>query len=122
MVGNTTVDPLAWASAVTRPEIDAVRNPRTGHVLNVRRMIRAFRYERAILLRQRLKALVKGDGIEQRAGEPLFQGRQAFVDVDTGRRAVADRDDANADRVGGSHRGTHSAGVICALTSWKISR
>ena len=61
MVGNTTVDPLAWASAVTKPEIDAVRNPRTGHVLNVRRLIRAFRYERAILLRQRLKALVKRD-------------------------------------------------------------
>lgn len=59
MVGNTTVDPLAWASAVTKPEIEAVRNPRTGHVLNVRRFIRAFRYERAILLRQRLKALVK---------------------------------------------------------------
>lgn len=61
MAGNTTVDPLAWASAVTKPEIDAVRNPRTGHVLNVRRLIRAFRYERAILLRQRLKALVKRD-------------------------------------------------------------
>ena len=61
MVGNTTVDPLAWASAVTRPEIDAVRNPRTGHVLNVRRLIRAFRYERAILLRQGLKTLVKRD-------------------------------------------------------------
>ena len=61
MVGNTTIDPLAWASAVTKPEIDAVRNPRTGHVLNVRRLIRAFRYERAILLRQRLKALVKCD-------------------------------------------------------------
>lgn len=61
MVGNTTVDPLAWAEAVTKPEIDAVRNPRTGHVLNVRRLIRAFRYERAILLRQRLKALVKSD-------------------------------------------------------------
>lgn len=61
MVGNTTVDPLAWASAVTKPEIHEVRNPRTGHVLNVRRLIRAFRYERAILLRQRLKALVKRD-------------------------------------------------------------
>lgn len=61
MVGNTTVDPLAWASAVTKPEIDAVRNPRTGYVLNVCRLIRAFRYERAILLRQRLKALVKRD-------------------------------------------------------------
>lgn len=61
MVGNTTVDPLAWASAVIKPEIDAVRNPRTGHVLNVRRLIGAFRYERAILLRQRLKALVKRD-------------------------------------------------------------
>lgn len=61
MVGNTTVDPLAWASAVTKPEIDVVRNPRTGDVLNVQRLIRAFRYERAILLRQRLKALVKRD-------------------------------------------------------------
>lgn len=60
MVGNTTVDPLAWAEVVTKPEIDAVRNPRTGHVLDVRRLIRAFRYEHAILLRQKLKALVKG--------------------------------------------------------------
>ena len=51
MVGNTTVDPLAWAEVVTKPEIDAVRNPRTGHVLDVRRLIRAFRYEHAILLR-----------------------------------------------------------------------
>lgn len=59
MVGNTTVDPLAWAEVVTKPEIDAVRNPRTGHVLDVRRLIRAFRYEHAILLRQALKALVK---------------------------------------------------------------
>ena len=38
MVGNTTVDPLAWAEVVTKPEIDAVRNPRTGHVLDVRRL------------------------------------------------------------------------------------
>jgi hypothetical protein len=60
MVGNTTVDPLAWAEAVTKPEIDMVRNVRTGHMLNVRRLIRAFRYERAILLRQKLKTLVKG--------------------------------------------------------------
>jgi hypothetical protein len=59
MVGNTTVDPLAWAEAVTKPEIDMVRNPRTGHVLDVCRLIRGFRYERAILLRQKLKALVK---------------------------------------------------------------
>jgi hypothetical protein len=59
MVRNTTIDPLAWAEAVTKPEIDAVRNPRTGHVLDVRRLIRAFRYEHAILLRQTLKALVK---------------------------------------------------------------
>ncbi|PKP98487.1 MAG: hypothetical protein CVT74_10835 [Alphaproteobacteria bacterium HGW-Alphaproteobacteria-13] len=61
MVGNTTVDPLAWASAVTKPEIATVRNLRTGHVLDVRRLIRAFRYEHAILLRQSLKALVKRD-------------------------------------------------------------
>ncbi|WP_162896221.1 DUF6035 family protein [Novosphingobium sp. THN1] len=61
MVGNTTVDPLAWASAVIKPEIDEVRNTRTGHVFDVRRLIRAFRYERAILLRQKLKALVKRD-------------------------------------------------------------
>ncbi|GEO02077.1 hypothetical protein NSE01_39090 [Novosphingobium sediminis] len=59
MVGNTTVDPLAWASVVTKPEINSVRNPSTGHVLDVPRLIRAFRYERAILLRQKLKALVK---------------------------------------------------------------
>jgi len=59
MVGNTTVDPLAWAEAVTKLEIDTVRNPRTGHVLNVGRLIRAFRYEHAILLRQKLKTLVK---------------------------------------------------------------
>lgn len=59
MAGNTTVDPLAWAEAVTEPEIDEVRNPRTGLVLDVRRLIRAFRYERAILLRQNLKRLVK---------------------------------------------------------------
>jgi hypothetical protein len=59
MVGNTTVDPLARAEAVTKPEIDAIRNPRTGHVLDVRRLIRAFRYEHAILLRQKLKTLVK---------------------------------------------------------------
>lgn len=59
MVGNTTVDPLAWAVAVTKPEIDEVRNPRTGLVLDVRRLIRAFRYERAVLLRQKLKSLVK---------------------------------------------------------------
>ncbi|WP_408587063.1 DUF6035 family protein [Novosphingobium sp.] len=62
MIGNTTVDPLAWAEPVTKPEIDTVRNPRTGHVLNVRRLIRAFRYEHAILLRQKLKALIKRDG------------------------------------------------------------
>ena len=61
MVGNTTIDPLARAEAVTRPEIDTVRNLRTGHVRDVRRLVRAFRYERAILLRQNLKALVKRD-------------------------------------------------------------
>lgn len=59
MVGNTTVDPLAWAQIVAKPEIDALRSPRTGHVLDVRRLIRAFRYEHAILLRQKLKVLVK---------------------------------------------------------------
>lgn len=61
MVGNTTVNPLAWAEAVTKPEIDEVRSLRTGLVLDVRRLIRVFRYERAILLRQSLKALVKND-------------------------------------------------------------
>lgn len=61
MVGNTTIDPLAWAEAVTKPEIDTVRNLKTGHVRDVRRLVRAFRYERAILLRQNLKALVKRD-------------------------------------------------------------
>lgn len=59
MVGNTTIAPRAWASAVTKPEIQEVRSLRSGFVLNVRRLIRAFRYERAILLRQELKSLVK---------------------------------------------------------------
>lgn len=59
MVGNTTIDPRAWAEAVTRPEIDEVRNLKSGFLLDVRRLIRAFRYERAVLLRQSLKSLVK---------------------------------------------------------------
>jgi len=62
MVGNTTIDPRAWAEAVTKPEIDEVRSLKSGAVLNVRRLIRAFRYERAILLRQKLKLLVKDNG------------------------------------------------------------
>ena len=59
MVGITIINPLAWAEAVTKPEIDEVRSPITGHVLDVRRLIRAFRYDRAILLRQKLKTLFK---------------------------------------------------------------
>lgn len=59
MVGNTTIAPRAWAEAVIQPEIHEVRSLRSGFVLNVRRLIRAFRYERAILLRQELKSLVK---------------------------------------------------------------
>lgn len=59
MVGNTTIAPRAWAEAVTKPEIDEVRSLRSAFVLDVRRLIRAFRYERAILLRQKLKSLVK---------------------------------------------------------------
>ncbi|WP_324828859.1 DUF6035 family protein [Qipengyuania zhejiangensis] len=59
MVGNTTIAPRAWAEAVTKPEIHEVRSLRSGFVLNVQRLIRAFRYERAILLRQELKSLVK---------------------------------------------------------------
>lgn len=62
MVGNTTIDPRAWAEAVTKPEIGEVRSLKSGAVLNVRRLIRAFRYERAILLRQKLKLLVKDNG------------------------------------------------------------
>lgn len=62
MVGNTTIDPRAWAEAVTKPEIDEVRSLKSGTVLNVRRLIRAFRYERAILLRQKLKLPVKDNG------------------------------------------------------------
>ena len=58
-VGNTTIAPRAWAEAVTKPEIHEVRSLRSGFALNVRRLIRAFRYERAILLRQELKSLVK---------------------------------------------------------------
>lgn len=61
MAGNVTIDPLAWAEAVTKPEIDEVRSLKSGHMLDVRRLIRAFRYERAILLRQKLKSLVKSD-------------------------------------------------------------
>ena len=49
VIGNTTVDPLAWATAVTKPAIDTVRNSSTSHVLDVHRLIRAFRYEHAIL-------------------------------------------------------------------------
>lgn len=59
MAGNTTIAPRAWAEAVTKPEINEVRSLRSGFVLNVPRLIRAFRYERAILLRQELKSLVK---------------------------------------------------------------
>lgn len=59
MVGNTTIAPRAWAEAVTSPEIKQVRSLRSGGVLNVRRLIRAFRYERAILLRQELKSPVQ---------------------------------------------------------------
>ncbi|ANY21149.1 hypothetical protein A6F68_02655 [Tsuneonella dongtanensis] len=59
MAGNTTIAPRAWAEAVAKPEIDEVRSLRSGFVLDVRRLIRAFRYERAILLRQGLKSLVK---------------------------------------------------------------
>ena len=62
MVGNTTIDPRAWAEAVTTPEIGEVRSLKSGAALNVRRLIRAFRYERAILLRQKLKLLVKDKG------------------------------------------------------------
>jgi hypothetical protein len=29
MVGNNTIDPWAWAEAVTKPEIDDVRNVRS---------------------------------------------------------------------------------------------
>jgi hypothetical protein len=61
MAGNVTIDPLAWAEAVTRPEIDEVRSLKSGHMLEVRRLVRAFRYERAILLRQKLKSLVKSN-------------------------------------------------------------
>ena len=62
MVGNTTIVPRAWAEAVAKPEIDEVRSLKSGAVLNVRRLIRAFRYERAILVRQKLKSLVKANG------------------------------------------------------------
>lgn len=61
MVGNTTIDPRAWAEAVKKPEIDEVRSLRSGFSLDVRRLIRAFRYEQAILLRQKLKSLVNRD-------------------------------------------------------------
>lgn len=59
MVGNTTIAPRARAEAVAKPEIEEVQSVKSGVVLNVRRLIRAFRYERAILLRQKLKSLVK---------------------------------------------------------------
>ena len=61
MAGNVTIDPRAWAAAVTKPEIEQVRSRKSGLVLDVRRLIRAFRYERAILLRQKLKSLVKNN-------------------------------------------------------------
>lgn len=74
MVGNTTIAPRAWAEAVTKPEINEVRSLRSGFVLNVPRLIRAFRYERAILLRQELKSLVKrGD-----AGQEIAERKDAF--------------------------------------------
>jgi hypothetical protein len=61
MAGNVTIDPLAWAEAVTKPEIDEVLSLKSGRIMDVRRLIRAFRYERAILLRQKLKMLVKSN-------------------------------------------------------------
>ena len=62
MVGNITIDPRAWAEAVAKPEIGEVRSLKSGAMLNVRRLIRSFRYERAVLLRQKLKSLVKDNG------------------------------------------------------------
>ncbi len=61
MAGNVTIDPRAWAEAVAKPEIEQVRSLKSGLLLDVRRLIRAFRYERAILLRQKLKSLVKNN-------------------------------------------------------------
>ena len=61
MAGNVTIDPLAWAEAVTMPEIDEVLSLKSGRIMDVSRLIRAFRYERAILLRQKLKTLVKSN-------------------------------------------------------------
>jgi len=75
MVGNTTIDPRAWAEAVTKPEIDEVLNLKSGFGLDVRRLIRTFRYERAILLRQKLKSLVKtGDArlVAATYGVPVY--------------------------------------------------
>lgn len=61
MAGNVTIDPRAWAQAVSKPEIEEVRSLKSGFVMDVRRLISAFRYERAILLRQKLKSLVKNN-------------------------------------------------------------
>lgn len=55
MTGNKTIAPRAWAEPVARPEIEEVRSRRSGIVLKVERLIRMFRYERAVLLRQHLK-------------------------------------------------------------------
>jgi hypothetical protein len=61
VAGNITIDPRAWAEAVTKPEIEEVRSLKSGFLLDVQRLIRAFRYERAVLLRQKLKSLVKSN-------------------------------------------------------------
>lgn len=59
MVGNVTIEPRAWARAVSNPQIKQVRSRKSGLLLDVSRLIRAFRYERAVLLRQELKSLAK---------------------------------------------------------------
>lgn len=61
MAGNVTIDPRAWAQAVAKPEILQVRSRKSGQLLDVLRLIRAFRYERAILLRQKLKSLANAN-------------------------------------------------------------
>ncbi len=55
MGGNITVDPRERATPVDDPAITEARNPRTGRLLNAKRLIRLFRYDAAIRLRGVLK-------------------------------------------------------------------
>ncbi|OAO02232.1 hypothetical protein A8B75_12355 [Sphingomonadales bacterium EhC05] len=61
MAGNVTIDPRAWAEAVKKPAIQHVRSLKSGLMLDVRRLIGSFRYQHAILLRQKLKSQMKAN-------------------------------------------------------------